>query len=82
MARIIVAMMLVAVTAGTAGQAFAQKKQDDSPLAVEAREKKKAAEAIDQQYKATLKRTEKTDAPVRVDPWQNMRGTDNSKAKQ
>ena len=82
MAKIIVAIMLMAVVAVTAGPAFAQKKQDDSPLAVEAREKKKAAEAVDQQYKATLKRIGKDDAPTRVDPWQNMRGTDASKPKQ
>jgi hypothetical protein len=82
MARIIVAIMLMAFIAVTAGPAFAQKKQDDSPLAVEAREKKKDAEAIDRQYNATLKRIGKEDAPARVDPWQNMRGTDASKPKQ
>jgi hypothetical protein len=82
MARIIVAIMLMAFVAVTAGPAFAQKKEDNSPVAVEAREKKKAAEAVDQQYKATLKRTGKDDAPAHVDPWQKMRGTDASKPKQ
>lgn len=82
MARIIVAIALMAVLAGMAGPVFAQKKQSESPLAVEAREKKKEAVAIDQQYQATLKRTQKEDAPVRIDPWQNMRGTDDSKTKQ
>lgn len=82
MARIIVAIALTAVLAAVAGPVFAQQKQDESPLAVEAREKKKNAEAVDQQYQATLKRTQKDDAPVRIDPWQNMRGTDASKPKQ
>ena len=82
MARTIVAIGLIAVMAVMAGPVFAQKKkQEETPYSIELKEKKKEAEAVDRQYKATMKRTEKDDAPVQVDPWQNMRGTDNSKTK-
>lgn len=81
MARYLLAILMLAIMAPPA---FAQKKgnNDDTPLAIEAREKKKEAEAIDKQYDATLKRLNKDDAPVRTDPWQNMRGTDDTKKKQ
>jgi hypothetical protein len=48
---------------------------------VEDKQKIKDAEAIDKQYKSTLGSTDPAATPVRVDPWQNMRGTDDSKAK-
>ena len=44
-------------------------------------EKKKAAEAIDRQYKSTLDRDRKDTPEARADPWQNLRGADNPKAK-
>jgi hypothetical protein len=47
-------------------------------------QKKKDAEAIDRQYKSTLERVKKN-APTTetraADPWQNMRGADDSKTK-
>jgi hypothetical protein len=48
---------------------------------VEDKQKIKDAEAIDKQYKSTLRSTDPAATPVHVDPWQNMRGTDDSKAK-
>jgi len=39
------------------------------------------AEAIDKQYRSALDRTRKEATEVRVDPWSNMRGPDNSKTK-
>ena len=66
---------------GLAGPAFAQQKPEKSPYQIEEEEKKKAAEKVDQQYRSTLDRTRKDASEVRVDPWSNMRGTDNSKTK-
>lgn len=79
MARYIVALVLLAVIAGPA---FAQqKKPSDNPLVEIEQQRKKDAEAVDKKYKATLKNTDQAAAPVRIDPWQNMRGTADSKAK-
>jgi hypothetical protein len=78
MARFIIAIALLTVIAVPA---FAQKKQPDNALAIEAQEKKKEAEAIEKQYKSTLKRTSGDEKPTRVDPWQNMRGGDASNTK-
>ncbi len=75
-------LIVAAVMAGClAGPAYAQKKQDDSPAAIEQAEKKKAADKIDQQYRAAIERTRKDASETRADPWQNMRGADESKAK-
>jgi hypothetical protein len=55
---------------------------NDSPMVQEEKQKKKDAASVDQQYKATLRRTNQdTVTPARADPWQNMRGADDSKAK-
>jgi hypothetical protein len=43
-------------------------------------QKKRDAEALERQYKSTLERTSKPDAaPVRTDPWANMRSTETPK---
>jgi hypothetical protein len=76
--RTIVALVLLAAFAGPV---FAQKLRDDDPIIVEKKQKKKEAEELDKQYKSTLKSTDQTTTPVRSDPWQNMRGPDNSKTK-
>jgi hypothetical protein len=78
MARFIVAIVLLAVIAGPA---FAQKKPPENPLAVEEQQKKKEAEAVEKEYNATRKYRDQAAMPTRVDPWQNMRGTDDSKTK-
>jgi hypothetical protein len=65
-----------------AGPAFAQNKQHNLPTATEDPQKKKDAEAIDKQYKATLERTRKTKTETTAaDPWQNLRDNDDSKTK-
>ena len=79
MARYLVAIALLAVIAGTA---YAQEKPKQSALAAEAEERKKEADVVDKRYKSVLKNTDRTAAPVRTDPWQNMRGTADSKASQ
>jgi hypothetical protein len=80
MARYIVAIVMLAVVAGPT-LAQERKAPPANPLAVEDKQKIKDAEAIDKQYKSTLRSTDPAATPVHVDPWQNMRGTDDSKAK-
>jgi hypothetical protein len=43
--------------------------------------KKKDAEAIEKEYNAARKNVDQAATPTRVDPWQNMRGADDSKTK-
>ena len=62
-----------------AGPAFAQQ-QGEAPKP-EAVEKKRNAERLDQQYRNALERTTGTVAPVKTDPWGNMRAPTESKAK-
>jgi flagellar biosynthesis/type III secretory pathway M-ring protein FliF/YscJ len=78
MARYIVAIVLLAIIAGPA---LAQRKTNENELAVEAEQKKKEHEAIEKQYNSTLKNTGNAATPTRIDPWQNMRGADDSKTK-
>jgi len=61
-----------------AGPVFAQKSRADDPIMIQERDKQEQAEALDKQYKRTLDQTRKEgDAPVRSDPWANMRGPKN-----
>ena len=79
MARYIVALVLLAIFAGPV---FAQQKKEDTPMQAEEKLKKKEAEKIDKQYDAMMRKNKDlTAAPVRSDPWQNMRGADDSKTK-
>jgi hypothetical protein len=77
-ARTIVALVLLAAIAGPV---FAEEAPPDDPAVQDRIQKKKEAEALDKQYKATLKNTDQTTTPVRSDPWQNMRGAADSKTK-
>jgi len=66
---------------GLAGTAYAQQQKKEDP---EEAAKARDAAALDKQYKAILELTDKSSGPVKVDPWQNMRGggsTDASKPK-
>jgi hypothetical protein len=79
MARYIVALVLLAVIAGPA---FAQeKKSPENPLAVDAQQKKKEALEVEKEYNATRKYRDQAPTPTRTDPWQNMRGADDSNTK-
>jgi len=78
MARYIVAIVLLAVIAGPA---FAQKKPPENPLVEEEQQKKKEAEAVEKEYNATRKYRDQAPTPTSTDPWQNMRGADDSKTK-
>jgi hypothetical protein len=71
------------MTGFLAGPVCAQEKENKSLLKVEEEMRQKEGEAVDQQYKATLERTRKNTPEVRAttDPWQSMRGADDSKPK-
>lgn len=79
MARYIVAIVLLAFIAGPA--LAQQKKGPDNPMIEEYARKKKEAEAVEKQYDAARKSSGQDVTPTRVDPWQNMRGADDSKTK-
>jgi hypothetical protein len=79
---LIAAVSLGFVTACLAGTAHAQgKKGGPTPMQQDEIQKKKDAEAIDAQYRKALKQTEGNTPEVRLDPWSNMRGTDDTKVK-
>jgi hypothetical protein len=66
-----------------AGPAFAQQPSmdDKDPAAQDRAQKLKDRDEIDKRYKSTLEKTRQETAPVRTDPWSNMRGADDSKTK-
>ncbi len=82
MKRLIAVSAALAAFATLAEPAYAQQTKEKTPLQLEDQQKKEDQARIEKQYNATLKKTSKTDdAPAVTDPWQNMRGTDNSKTK-
>jgi hypothetical protein len=82
-------MIVGAILAGClSGAAYAQKgggaKPDDTPMQMEEKQKQRDADSIDRQYKSTLQRTRgggTTTTPPSDDPWSNMRGGGDTKAK-
>jgi hypothetical protein len=74
MRRTAIAVVLLAILATPVYAQRGQQRQE-SPEDIR---KKKDAEALDQEYKSTLKRTNKEDA-VRIDPWANMRAPNDGK---
>ena len=77
MLRVLIGLaMLLAMLAAPA---HAQKRPAAREPSAEELDKKRQEEAVDQQYRSTLKRTNTDSAPARVDPWANMRGSDNAK---
>jgi hypothetical protein len=82
MKKLIVVSAALAAFATLAGPAHAQKAKEKTPLQIEDQQKKEEQERIEKQYNATLKKTSRTnEAAVAIDPWANMRGTDDTKAK-
>jgi hypothetical protein len=77
-ARTVVALVMLTAVAGPV---FAAETIPDDPAVLERMQKKKDAEALDKQYRSTIKNTGTTATTVRADPWQNMRGPDDSKTK-
>ena len=72
----IAAVLLVGLAATAYAQQQQQPKVDPEEIA-----KQRDAAALDKQYKTILELTDKSSAPVKVDPWQNMRGASSEVSK-
>ena len=72
------------VVTSLAAPAYAQDKPKNI-YQIEAEERAKEAKRIDQEYKAALERERRSGAgaaqPAAVDPWSNMRGSEDSRTK-
>jgi hypothetical protein len=84
MKRITIGLVLLAFLAAPLhAQGEKEKKNEDNELLRQYLQRKKENAEVDKQYQKTLQRTRGADsAPVKVDPWANMRGTDAGKPKQ
>jgi hypothetical protein len=79
---IAVVIALAALTGPLHAQTSMKKSGEKTPLQIEEEQKKKEAERVDEEYKAALKRAQGAAAEkTATDPWQNMRGVDDSKTK-
>jgi len=81
MKRVIVATVGLAFLTALVGPAFAQPADENDPMVLDQKEKKKELEEIDKRYKATLQKTRKDGPSERIDPWANMRSGGNANAK-
>ena len=86
MKRITIGLVLLAITAGavhaqTKEEQEEKKREDNNELLKEYHQKQKENARIQQQYQRTLHATDSAAAPVRIDPWANMRGTETTKKK-
>ena len=82
MKRLIAVSGALAAVAVLAEPAYAQRTKDKTPLQLEEQQKKEDQARIEKQYEAVMKKNKaEAAAPVTTDPWANMRGTDDSKAK-
>jgi hypothetical protein len=82
MKRITIGLVLLAFLAVPLhAQGKKQKKDEDNELLRQYEQRKKENAEIDKQYQKTLQQTGGNTAPVKVDPWANMRGTDATKSK-
>jgi len=75
--RLTIAAALLAVLAGPA---LAQRKPY-SAMNDQEKAKQKEVDAVDQQYRSTLKKTDKETAETPIDPWSNMREPSDAKKK-
>jgi hypothetical protein len=75
----------VTMAACLAGPSFAQQSKNKGlppPIPQEYLDRKRDEAAVDKQYKDTLERTKKDAAPTSArDPWQDLRGGDDTKTK-
>jgi len=80
MKRIAMGALLFAFLAGPAVRVHAEDKEN--PYVKTRETQKKESEEAERQYQRTLQATRGATAPVKNDPWANMRGsTDASKSK-
>lgn len=78
----IAALMAAGLTAGLWSQpAEAQGRKPFHAMSNDEKNDVKTAETVDAQYRSALERTRKDTAPVQVDPWSNMRGTETTPKK-
>jgi hypothetical protein len=84
MKRITIGLVLLAFLAGPLhAQGKKDKKDEDNELLRQYQQRQKENAEIDKRYQKTLQQTRGADAaPVKVDPWANMRGTNAAKPKQ
>jgi Ni/Co efflux regulator RcnB len=81
MKRITIGLVLLAFLAGPL-QAQQKDKNEDNAMLRKYEEKQKENAEIDRRYQKTLEQTRgASTAPVEIDPWADMRGTDASKPK-
>ncbi len=73
--RLLIGVATLAILTGPA-LAQGRKPQEPPKTDPDALLKQRDREALDKQYKDTLRRTDSDAAPVKVDPWANMRGND------
>lgn len=82
MKRLIAVSAALAAFATFAGPVYAQRGQDKTPYQIENQQRKEERARIEKQYEAALKKNKTAaETPVTIDPWNNMRGTDDPKAK-
>jgi hypothetical protein len=80
--KIVAALFALPLLAALIAPAVAQPAREDDPIIMDMKQKKKDAEELEKRYRATVKSTGADQTTtVRDDPWQNMRGSDNSKKK-
>jgi hypothetical protein len=72
MKRFIISAIMLGILAGPV-YAQGRAAKEDPEQALERAAKKKNDIEIDQQYRATLRKTDQNAAPARIDPWANMR---------
>ena len=83
MKKLLATMLAITVLQGAAyAQVSLGQQREKTPLQMEEEQKKKSAEKMDLEYRATMKRTQGQEAaPVAIDPWANMRGVSSAPPK-
>lgn len=79
MKRLIVVMLAAVALTALMGPVHAQRSKGAANA--EEQQKREETARIERQYKATLKRMDNKTENAAVDPWKDMRGTDDSKIK-
>jgi hypothetical protein len=79
MKRITLGVLALALAAAPVQAQGRQQPKESNPLLDKEIQRDKENALIDKQYQKTLKQTQGADAPVKTDPWANMRGSDGSK---
>lgn len=83
MKKLLATMLAISAFQGAAyAQVSVGQQREKTPLQMEEEQKKKSAEKMELEYRATMKRTQGQEAPpAAVDPWANMRGVSGTPPK-